>query len=153
MKIYFLETSNLVIAAEGRYAKIQDAAPTGIFEGVDLYAKDAAEQLKRFFSGLDESGDLNSFDELGWEELETGHDLFEELVEADLVFSDGDGIRIWSVENSEDPADDVFCGTWEECQDFCENNGYILGEGWQLALIAVDDNFCQSMTLEIAEVE
>lgn len=153
MKIYFLETSNLVIAAEGRYAKIQDAAPTGIFEGVDLYAKDAAEQLKRFFSGLDESGDLNSFDELGWEELETGHDLFEELVEADLVFSDGDGIQIWSVENSEDPADDVFCGTLEECQEFCRENKYILGDGWQLALIAVDDNFCQSMTLEIAEAE
>ena len=155
MKVYFLETNgnNLLIVAKGRSAKIYDAAPSGIYYGVDLYADDAAEQLKKFFSGLDESGELNSFDELGWEEIEIGHDLFEELTESDLVFSNGEGIQIWSVENSEDFSDDVFCGTWEECQKFCRENGYILGEGWQLALIVVDDNFCQSMTLEITKEE
>ena len=45
MKIYFEETngSNLVIITDGETAKIFGAAPSGIYEGVDLYDQDAAD--------------------------------------------------------------------------------------------------------------
>ena len=91
MKIYFERTNgnNLVIVAEGRNAKIYDGAPSGIYAGVDLYAEDAADQLRARFQELDEAGELNGFSEMGGEEIKIGHDLFEELAEAELVFSQG----------------------------------------------------------------
>ena len=153
MKIYFERTNgnNLVIAAEGRNAKIYDGAPSGIYAGVDLYADDAADQLRARFQELDEADELSDFDELGGEEIEIGHDLFEELADAKLVFSCGGGIQIWSVENSEDVADDIFCGTLEECRDYCREFGYALGDGWQIARISVDDDFAHEMTEEVIE--
>ena len=44
MKVYFAKTDggNQVIMTDGETAKIFDAAPTGVFEGIDLYAEDAA---------------------------------------------------------------------------------------------------------------
>lgn len=47
MKIYFEETNgnNLVIITDGETAKVFDAAPSGIYEGVDLYADDAVELI------------------------------------------------------------------------------------------------------------
>lgn len=153
MKIYFERTNgnNLVIAAEGRGAKIYDAAPSGIYEGVDLYAEDAAEQLREKFQALDDADELSDFDELGGEEVKIGHDLFEELAEAELVFSEGAGIQIWSVQDAEDCADDIFCGSLEECRDYCREFGYVLGEGWQIARISVDDDFAHEMTEEVIE--
>ena len=155
MKIYFERTNgnNLVIAAEGRSAKIYDGAPSGIYAGVDLYAGDAADRLRARFQELDEGGELNGFSEMGGEEIKIGHDLFEELAEAELVFSQGEGIQIWSVENCEDVADDIFCGTLEECREYCQENGYVLGEGWQIARIIVDDDFAHEMTEEVIEEE
>lgn len=49
MKIYFEKTNgnNLVIITDGETAKIFDVAPSGIYEGVDLYTEDAADQLRR----------------------------------------------------------------------------------------------------------
>lgn len=151
MKIYFERTNgnNLVIAAEGRSAKIYDAAPSGIYAGVDLYAEDVADQLREKFLELDEAGELNGFNEMGGEEIKIGNNLFDELTGAELVFSDGEGIQIWSVQDAEDPADDVFCGSLEECREYCQENGYVLGEGWQIARISVDDSFCHSMTEEV----
>lgn len=51
MKIYFEETngSNLVIITDGKTAKVFDAAPSGIYEGIDLYADDAAELILESF--------------------------------------------------------------------------------------------------------
>lgn len=154
MKVYFLETSgnNAVVVAEGRSAKIYDASPSGIYEGVDLYADDAAEQLRKKFAELDDADELNSFSELGGEEVEIGHDLFVELAnDAELVFSSfyGGGIEIWSVQDSEDCADDIFWGTLEECRAYCRENGYVLGKGWQIARISVGDDFAHEMTEEI----
>ena len=153
MKIYFERTNgnNLVIIAEGRNAKIYDAAPSGFYDSVDLYAEDAAEQLRGKFQALDEAGELNGFDEMRGEEIEIDNNLFDELTGAELVFSDGEGIQIWSVEPSQDPTDDFFCGTEEECREYCRENSYTIGEGWQIARISVDDNFCHSLTEEIID--
>ena len=153
MKIYFFETNNTVVIAEGREAKIYDASPSGIYAGVDLCADDAVDQLRDKFQELDEDGELNSFDNMGGEEIEISHDLFEELADAELVFSCGEGIQIWSVQNSEDCADDIFCGSLEECREYCREFGYVLGEGWQIARISVDDDFCHEMTEEVIEEE
>lgn len=155
MKVYFERTNgnNLVIVAEGRNAKIYDGAPSGIYAGVDLYAEDAADQLRARFQELDEADELSDFGDLGGEEIRIGHDLFEELADAELVFSDGEGIKIWSVQDTEDPADDVFCGSLEECRYYCREFGYVLGEGWQIARISVDDNFSHEMTEEIIDDE
>ena len=151
MKVYFLETSgnNAVVVAEGRNAKIYDASPSGIYEGVDLYADDAAEQLREKFAELDEAGDLNGFSELGGEEVKINQALFDELHDAELVFSCGEGIQIWSVQDTAECADDIFCGSMEECREYCRENGYILGKGWQIARISVDDDFAHEMTEEI----
>ena len=66
MKIYFEETNgnNLIIITDGETAKIFDAAPSGVYEGVDLYAEDAADQLRERFRELEESGELNDFNDI-----------------------------------------------------------------------------------------
>lgn len=155
MKVYFERTNgnNLVIVAEGRNAKIYDGAPSGIYAGVDLYAEDAADQLRARFQALDEAGELNGFDEMYGEEVEIDNQLFEGLTGADLVFSDGEGIQIWSVQDAEECADDLFLGSLEECRDYCREFGYVLGEGWQIARISVDDDFAHEMTEEVIEEE
>mgnify|MGYP005780492155 CR=1 FL=1 len=88
MKIYFEKTNgnNLVIITDGETAKIFDAAPTGIYNGVDLYADDAAEQLRKKFQALEESGELNDFDDIYSPEEMLLEDLAEELEVAELVF-------------------------------------------------------------------
>lgn len=63
MKIYFQKTngSNSVIITDGEMAKVFDAAPSGIYEGVDLYDENVADQLRKRFRELDETGELNDF--------------------------------------------------------------------------------------------
>ena len=88
MKIYFEETNgnNLVIITDSETAKIFDAAPTGIYEGVDLYADDAADQLRARFQELEEAGELNDFNEIYSPDEMPVEDLAEELGVAELVF-------------------------------------------------------------------
>lgn len=88
MKIYFEKTNgnNLVIITDGETAKIFDAAPSGIYEGVDLYVEDAAEQLREKFRALEEAGELNDFDDIYSPEEMPLEDLAEELEGAELVF-------------------------------------------------------------------
>ena len=88
MKIYFEKTSgnNLVIIADGETAKIFNAAPTGIYEGVDLYAEDAADQLRARFQGLEEAGELNDFNDIYSRDEMPVEELAEELEGAELVF-------------------------------------------------------------------
>lgn len=87
MRIYFEETNgnNLVIITDGETAKVFDAAPTGIYNGVDLYADDAEEQLRERFRELEEAGELNDFNDYSPDEMPL-EDLAEELEGADLVF-------------------------------------------------------------------
>ena len=88
MKVYFERTNgnNLVIVAEGRSAKIYDAAPSGIYEGVDLYADNAPELLRKKFQSLEESGELNGFNDIYSPDEMPVEELAEELEVAELVF-------------------------------------------------------------------
>lgn len=66
MKIYFEKTggSNMVIITDGETAKVFDAAPSGIYDGIDLYANNASELLKNYFQLLEKDGELNDFDDI-----------------------------------------------------------------------------------------
>ena len=88
MKVYFERTNgnNLIIVAEGRNAKIYDGAPSGIYAGVDLYAEDAADQLRARFQGLEEAGELNDFNDIYSPDEMPVEELAEELEGAELVF-------------------------------------------------------------------
>ena len=88
MKIYFEKTNgnNLVIITDGETAKVFDAAHTGIYEGVDLYAEDAADQLRARFQGLEEAGELNDYSDIYSPDEMPLEDLAEELEGAELVF-------------------------------------------------------------------
>ena len=88
MKIYFKETNgnNLVIITDDETAKIFDAAPSGIYEGVDLYAEDAADQLRDRFKELEEAGELNDFNDIYSPDELPVEELDEELEGAELVF-------------------------------------------------------------------
>ena len=88
MKIYFERTNgnNLVIITDGETAKIFDAAPSGIYEGVDLYTEDAADQLRARFQELEEAGELNDFNDIYSPDEMPLEDLAEELEAAELVF-------------------------------------------------------------------
>ena len=151
MTVFFVKTDsyNDVVLAEGREAIIRDSAPSGMFEGIDLYAEDAQSRLKAHFEALNEAGELNDFSQMPGERQEIGHDLFEQLANAELIFSDGAGIEIWSVELAPDFADDTFCGTLEECRKYCQEYGHKIGKDCQIAKISVDDHFCAVDTLEV----
>ena len=88
MKVYFEETNgnNLVIITDGETAKIFDAAPSGIYEGVDLYAEDTADQLREKFRMLEQSGEINDFNDIYSPEEMPIRELTEELDNAELVF-------------------------------------------------------------------
>lgn len=88
MKIYFEKTNgnNLVIITDGETAKVFDAAPSGIYEGIDLYADDAAELLKNHFQQLEKDDDLNDFDDIYSPDEIPVEDLQDELDAAELVF-------------------------------------------------------------------
>ena len=88
MKIYFKKTNgnNLVIITDGEIAKIFDAAPSGIYEGVDLYEENAADRLREKFRMLEQSGDINDFNDIYSPEEMPLEDLAEELEVADLIF-------------------------------------------------------------------
>lgn len=88
MKIYFEKTNgnNLVIITDGETVKIFDAAPSGIYDGVDLYAEDAADQLREKLRALEESGELNDFNDIYSPDEMPVEDLAEELEVAELVF-------------------------------------------------------------------
>lgn len=88
MKIYFEETNgnNLVIITDGETAKVFDAAPSGIYEGIDLYADDAVELLKNRFQQLARDGELNDFDDIYSPDEIPVEDLQDELDAAELVF-------------------------------------------------------------------
>lgn len=92
MKAYFLKTNgnNLVILTDGDTAKIYDGAPSGIYEGVDLYADDAAEQLKNSFEELEAFGDMNDYSDI-WSDNEVDFSEIEsEIEDAELVFDSKD---------------------------------------------------------------
>lgn len=153
MKVYFIRTNdyncNCIVFAEGQEAIIEGCEPSGTFEGIDIYAEDAASRLKTVLEALNDAGDLNDFSQMPGDRQEIGHDLFEQLASAELIFSDGEGVQIWSVEADPDYTDDLFCGSLEECRKYCQECDYTIGENCRIARVAVDDRFCVVGTLEV----
>lgn len=151
MKIFYVKTNgyNCIVYTEGREAIIKGCEPSGMFEGVDICAEDAASRLTAVLEALNDAGDLNDFSQMPGDRQEIGHDLFEQLASAELIFSDGEGVQIWSVEADPDYTDDLFCGTLDECRNYCQEYGYTIGEDCRIAKISVDDHFCAVDTLEI----
>lgn len=90
MKIYFEKTNstNQVIFTDGETAKIYDAAPSGIYEEIDLYEEDAEEQLRKHFSKLHETGEMNGYNDMYSENAVDFDDIAAELEEneATLIF-------------------------------------------------------------------
>lgn len=88
MKIYFEKTdgSNMVIITDGETAKVFDAAPSGIYDGIDLYANNASELLKNYFQLLAKGGNLNDFDniyspnEIPFEDVKEEIESYAELI-------------------------------------------------------------------------
>ena len=83
----WLKDETVIIENENA-AKIFDAAPSGIYEGVDLCANDAAEQLREKFQELSDSGNLNDFDDIYSSNEVPFEELSEELEDAELIFED-----------------------------------------------------------------
>lgn len=47
--------------------------------------------------------------------------------------------------------DDTFNGTFEECVEYCKDNGYKIGAGARLAEIEVNEDGCATYTYQIVE--
>lgn len=64
MKIYFMRTNgyNAIVFTDGEMATVREYAPTGMLDGIDLYANDAVEQFRKYFS--DRASDLNGYAEI-----------------------------------------------------------------------------------------
>lgn len=90
MRVFFEETNgnNLVIITDGVAAKIYDCAPTGIFEGIDLYAETTAEDLKKHFAKLAEAGELADFEDMHSDNEMSFGEIEEELEESELIFEE-----------------------------------------------------------------
>lgn len=88
MKVYFEKTNgnNNVIITDGETAKIYDGAPTGIYEGIDLYAVDATEQLKKHFAELYAAGELNDYSDIYSSDELDFSEIADELEDAELIF-------------------------------------------------------------------
>ena len=110
MKAYFLESNgcNFVIITNGIGAKVYNGAPDGRYDGIDIYAENAAEELRKSFSELEEAGELSSYWELYSDNEVEYPDIEPELENAELVYDDGEPV-------SADEAD--FAEEWigQEC--------------------------------------
>lgn len=81
MRIYLLKTDdyNSVVVTNGETAKIFDCAPSGKYEGIDIYADDAIDRLKDFFE--EQKDDMNDFNDI-WCENEIP---FSNIKNCDLI--------------------------------------------------------------------
>lgn len=91
LKIYFQKTNgnNVVIVTNGTTAKIFDGVPDGTFAGVDLYAEDAAEQLRSKLAELEAAGELNEYGDMYSPNECNISDIEDELEDAELVYAPG----------------------------------------------------------------
>ncbi len=90
MKVYLEKTDsdNNVIITNGEMAKVFNGSPDGTYEGVDLYADNAADLLSQRFKELERIGELQSFDEIYSSNEVPFEDIKEELeaYAAELIF-------------------------------------------------------------------
>ena len=95
MKIYLTKTNdyNCIIFAEGTEYIMRGCEPSGLFDGtIDIYADNAADQLRAYFQNLDNSGELNDFDEMPGEREEISREIIGILADSEIVFSSRSGI-------------------------------------------------------------
>ena len=88
-KVYFLKTNdyNNVVITDGITAKIYGGEPTGIYNGVDLYAEDATEKLQAVFKAQEEAGELQTFEELYSSEEVTAEEIAEQLEDLKPIYT------------------------------------------------------------------
>ena len=152
MKIYLVKTNdyNCIIFTEGAEYIVKGSESDGILDGaIDIYADDAADQLRAYFQNLDDNGELNDFDEMPGEREEISHEIIGILADSEIIFSSGRDIEIYSVETAPDFNDDTFNGNLEECEKYCKENELALGQDAQISKILLDDKFCVIECLEI----
>ena len=95
MKIYLVKTNdyNCIIMAEGTEYIMRGCEPSGLFDGtIDIYADNAADQLRAYFQNLDDNGELNDFDEMPGEREEISREIIGILADSEIVFSSRAGI-------------------------------------------------------------
>ena len=65
-KVYFFRTDadNNVAITDGNRVKIFNGAPTGIYDGIDLYSDTAADDLRNHFAEMAENGELADYDDI-----------------------------------------------------------------------------------------
>ena len=87
-KVYFLKTDdyNDVVITDGITAKIYGGEPTGIYNGVDLYAEDAPDKLQAVFKAQEEAGVLQGFEELYSSEEMPAEEIAEQLEDLKPIF-------------------------------------------------------------------
>lgn len=92
MKIYFVEgeKGNFLVATSGIRAKLSYPDEDGVFDGgVDLYAYDAADELRKVFSELKRFGWLRDFEAVYCpEEQEIDEEVLKKLRNSELVYDD-----------------------------------------------------------------
>ena len=90
MKIYLTKTNdyNCIIFAEGTEYIVKGCESDGMLDGViNIYADNATDQLRAYFQKLDNSGELNDFDEMPGEREEISHEIIGILADSEIVFS------------------------------------------------------------------
>lgn len=93
MRIYFAkgDKGNFLIATSAGTAKFSYPDEDGMFEGgVNLYADNAADELRNLFSELKGFGWLRDFEAVYCpEEQAVGEEVLEMIKNSELVFDDG----------------------------------------------------------------
>lgn len=85
MKVYMEKENRALVFVEEDQVKIYDSAPTGMYNGIDLYAENASDKLTELFAGLEESGELSSFWEIGIQEEDYTQELQDEMEEFGIL--------------------------------------------------------------------
>lgn len=127
MRLYLFITDDYteIVATEGNRVKMKESAPTGIFEGIDLYGEDPetgerlepealAEQLRARMLELQADPGVNDFDELFWDEDQPSWKQFKERAEEydwELILIaqwDEDACALYEIESVEKEVDELF---------------------------------------------
>ena len=92
MNVYLVKTNgnNMVVFTDGETAKCFDCAPTGMYEGIDIYAEDAPEKLAQLFAI---GGVLSDYDDIYTDTVVNWPDIEEddEIERVYLVYEESEG--------------------------------------------------------------
>ena len=114
MRIYFNKKEHEVLMTDGLTVKAYNGAPSGFYEGIDLWADDAAEKLKDYFA----NAELNDYDDI-WCDSSSDYAGCEGIIsESELVFDSGIKRIVYSVTdyNGEDGFSTAYFYSLEEAK-------------------------------------